>query len=253
MKCGKVAIVDRIRAYDIAPSKVKNKEILEVARCILKPEGYHDLNDFRTDVFKDHYTAVKEMALTNDYNKSATTVLLNEHRRSTLKITLYEASGYTMLGLFAVYFSNVLSGELKKSFKYQPQYEVVDNEKSGQNPSTDTCIVLLMESCTKDSIPVVMYEYKPIVNPDPSRMDVSALIEMLLQAHYCMRTHNLDTVLHCLTDLKSWYYYKIGFNKGTSNLSLKWWFKIEQEDVVSENQLEEHAKFLVGEVSEFVC
>ena len=51
----------------------------------------------------------------NLHYETATTVLLNEHRKSTLKITLYEASGYTMLGLFAVYFSNVLSGELNTS------------------------------------------------------------------------------------------------------------------------------------------
>ena len=124
-------------------------------------------------MFKDNYTAVKEVALTNGYEKTATTEILK-----TCKIFLFEASGYTMLCLFAVYFATVLSGELKKSIKYQPQYDVVDNE----NPSTDTStsIVLfnLMESCT----PVVMYEYKPVVNPDPSRMDVSAIIEMLLHS-----------------------------------------------------------------------
>ena len=95
-----------------------------------------------------------------------------------------------------------------------------------------------------------MYEYKPVVHQDYFRIDISAVIEVLLQAHYCMRYHKFDTVLHCLTDLRTWYYYKIRFNKGTSNLTLKWWFKIEQEGVVSENQLEEHAKFLVKEVSE---
>ena len=70
-------------------------------------------------------------------------------------------------GVYAVYFAQVLSGELKKTFKCRPQYEIID-EKSGQNPSTDTSIVLLME----ETYPVVMYEYKPVVHQDYFRIDI---------------------------------------------------------------------------------
>ena len=133
--------------HDIAPSKVKTEEILDVAECVLKPgREYHDVKEFRTDVFKDLHT-VSEVILANDndYDLSANATLLNNHGRLTLDVTRSEASGYTMLGIFAVYFSDVLTAELNKGFRYVPQFEVADNEKSGQNPRTDTCIVLLMK------------------------------------------------------------------------------------------------------------
>ena len=39
--------------------------------------------------------------------------------------------------VFAVLFANILSRELKEQFKYQAQFQVNNNCKSGQNPSID--------------------------------------------------------------------------------------------------------------------
>ena len=72
----------------------------------------------------------------------------------------------------------------------------------------------------------------------------------LLQAHYCMRYYNLQVVLHCLTDLKTRHYFKISQNKRTSILTIEWWHRIDGEDPITEQQLAEHTKFVVREVSE---
>ena len=55
------------------------KDMLKVARCLLKPEeGFYDIDGLRGEVFKDYYTAVEEeVILKNDYDKAATMMLLN--------------------------------------------------------------------------------------------------------------------------------------------------------------------------------
>lgn len=160
---------------------------------------------FLEPVFGKSLNAIKEQALTNDYDMTATTALLNKHRKITVQVTLEETAGYTMLGIFAVHFADILSGELKGEYKYHPQLQVANNRKSGQNPSADTAILVLFAA--KYLIPTVMYKYKPTIHPDLSRVDVLPMMEMLLQAHYCMRYYNLQVVLHCLTDLKTWHYF----------------------------------------------
>ena len=61
-----------------------------------------------------------------------------------MRVSLEEAAGYAMLAIFAVHFASVLSGELKNKFKYQAQFQVANNRKSGPNPSTDTAILARM-------------------------------------------------------------------------------------------------------------
>ena len=181
-----------------------------------------------------------------------TVASLNHLYGTVYKLTAVESVGYSILAFYASYFAAVFSEELKQSFKFQTQYDVVKNEKSGQNPSTDACVIMLLDLEVGYCIPVVMYEYKPIVHSDRTRVDVSAMIEMLLQAHYCMRHHKIELVLHCLTDLKSWYYFKLQFNKVTSKLAIIWWCKIEHKGELSGNEVENHAKFLLDGIRDEV-
>ena len=75
--------------------------------------------------------------------------------------------------VFAVLFANILSRELKEQFKYQAQFQVNNNCKSGQNPSIDTAILVLVSAT--HLIPTVLYQYKPL---DPSRVDMMAMIHL---------------------------------------------------------------------------
>ena len=84
---------------------------------------------------------------------------------------------------WAVHFADVLSEELKNQFKYNTQLQVANNCKSGQNPSTDAAILVLM--IPSKIIPTVMYEYKPGVYPDPSRVDVLAVMKCFYKL-YCI-------------------------------------------------------------------
>ena len=95
-----------------------------------------------------------------------------------------------------------------------------------------------------------MYEYKPIVHPDPYGVDVQALMEMLLQAHYCLRAYGIPVILHCLTDLLVWHYFKLSLNSTTSKLTIEWWYniKINSETPLTVQQLEDHTRFPVSEV-----
>ena len=68
-------------------------------------------------------------------------------------------------------------------------------------------------------VPIMMYEYKLIVNPDEMRVDANGLMEMFLQANYGMRYHKRKILLHCLTDLKTCLYFKI---TNSQRLSTEW-------------------------------
>ena len=186
------------------------------------------------------------LALIGTYDMASTAALLNIHRNMTAQLTMEEASGYTMLGVYAVHFVYVLSKELRKEFQYQPQLEVANNSKSGQNPKTNTAVLVLVDS--RRPYPVVMYEYKPVVHQDSSRVDVEAIIEMLLQTHYCMRYYKLKVVLHCLTDLKTWHYFKISQDERTTKLKIIWWHKIDFDDELTEQQLVDRTKFIISVV-----
>ena len=247
---GDVTIFDRVQGYDLAPSKLKRKEVLSVAECILEAK-LHQAMDLRDYVFGKSLTAFREQTLTNTYDMTAVTTMVNHHKTMTMHVTEEEAAGYAMLAIYAVHFATVLSGELKKDFKYYSQFQVADNLRAGQNPTTDTAIIMLATS--QQCIPTVMYEYKPTVHTDPSRVDVLALMEVFLQAYYCIRYYKIQVVLHCLTDLKTWHYFKIALNKKTSRLNIAWSHRIEQEDQLSEDHLAEHSKFILHEATKFCC
>ena len=96
-----------------------------------------------------------------------------------------------------------------------------------------------------------MYEYKPVVHQDPFRVDLLAMLEMLLQAHYRMRFYKIPVMLHCLTDLITWHYFKTSLNRSTSKFTIEWWHRIDGNDPLTDQELVEHTKFIVREVSVF--
>ena len=119
---------------------------------------------------------------------------INRHREKTINLTIEEAAGYTMLGIYAVNFSEILSEELSKVMMYWNQMMTANNKKRGQNPTSDTAIIMLLESSAKSldpkKIPVVVYEYKPVVHQDHGRVNDCDLVEALLQASYCLRFYH---------------------------------------------------------------
>ena len=60
-----------------------------------------------------------------------------------------------------------------------------------------------------DILPLVLYEYKPIVDTRLMAVHPDHLMELFLQGYYCLCQYKLETVIHCLTDLQQWYYFKL--------------------------------------------
>ena len=57
--------------------------------------------------------------------------------------------------------------------------------------------------------PVIIYEYKPVVDPQMSVVDRKDLTELFIQGFYCFQQYNIDECLLCLTDLYIFHYMKV--------------------------------------------
>ena len=68
MECDDITISNRIQLYDLAPTKIKTSEVLEIAQCILESLGFYEENNVTAHVFSKSINAIKEQALTNVYD-----------------------------------------------------------------------------------------------------------------------------------------------------------------------------------------
>ena len=82
---------------------------------------------------------------------------------------------------------------------------VLHTRKRGQKQSCDSAI----SAITSVNIPVILYEYKPSVHPAPLIVNSDHLMELFLQGCYCLWEYDLQSIVHCLTDLNSWHYFKL--------------------------------------------
>ena len=218
----------------MAPSKVKQDDLLEVAETVLM-QKFVDENALKIHVTSKLFIAITERNLIHEH--SATFVEnVNHHRSKTLRLRLEEAAGYTILGNQAgFFFATVLSKELAKNFFYQNQYVVARNSKPGNNPSTDTAVLILNGNYKK-----IVYGYKPVVHPTMDGVDVLALTEALLQANYVLRYYKVTSVLQSLTDLETWHYFKFSSRTTSLVISIDWYHKVVQDSVLSISDIENH-------------
>ena len=47
-------------------------------------------------------------------------------------------------------------------------------------------------------------------------------MEVLIQSFYCLSQHRVSTVIHCLTKLQQWYYFRVD-QVGSAKLKYKWY------------------------------
>ena len=87
---------------------------------------------------------------------------------------------------------------------------VLHTRKRGQKPSCHSAI----SAITSVNLPVILYEYKPTVHPDPLIVNPDHLMELFLQGCYCLWQYKLQSIVHCLTDLNSWHYFKLKKERG---------------------------------------
>jgi hypothetical protein len=85
------------------------------------------------------------------------------------------------------------------------EYTVMDTKRAGVNPSCDTAMVVTVSSQT-DNQPIILYEYKPVVDPRRDYVNVRDLLEALMQGFYCVHFRKVTSIVQCLTDMHTWHF-----------------------------------------------
>ena len=75
----------------------------------------------------------------------------------------------------------------------------------GKYPATDGAVVVVVSSHSNIK-PVIIYEYKPVVD---SQIEVVDRKDLLIQGFYCFHQYDTDECLLCLTDLYRFHYMKV--------------------------------------------
>ena len=160
-----------------------------------------------------------------------------------------EATGIPLLGTVLVEFAVQLADRSSVVYRVDMEFPVVVNAvKRGQKPACDgaLCAILASEPAGQpesgdDTTPVVLYEYKPTVDTRCDTVNPDDLLELVIQGYYCLRQYNLRTLLHCLTDLQQWYYFKLTYEHSQVKCM---WFKDFHSESPDDIDIASHVNFL---------
>ena len=215
----------KIEKYLLPPSKISALQVLPVASFIFG-RLFEGINDFRSHISVEETASYKKVQLKKSHDVPSTMKSVLTHYESTEHIGLEESAGYTVLGIFMVFFAQALSKEVETRYKVRKQPVVAVNSNRGQNPSSDFALISLTIPLVVPStstacllqgsrwITKVIYEYKPQIACNLRVVQPKALIEVFMQAYYTMKSEKLKTLLACLTDLQTWHYFKLKLSNG---------------------------------------
>lgn len=114
----------------------------------------------------------------------------------------------------------------------------------GKNPATDGAVVVAVQvSSSSNMQPVIIYEYKPVVDLQIEVVDRKDLTELLIQGFYCFHQYDIDECLPCLTDLYRFHYMKV--TKAASRMAIEWAKSIS----FKQKQIQEHLSFIAAAIS----
>lgn len=125
------------------------------------------------------------------------------------------------------------------------EYVVNTTDSAGKNPSADAAVV----SVPGNDLPLLLYEYKPVVDPRPPFVNTKDLLELLVQGFYCLCKRAISRVIHCLTDLYTWHYIELGLNESHGGLVVVWNKTFVYDSSVQQSDVKEHCNFLVYHLS----
>ncbi len=237
----------KIKKHLLAPSGVNVHDILEVSKLILDNQFHpkwnspkqviHSLPEIRYDTEQlpsTHNVAVDKLKELLDYNT-----------RVTLHLFSQEAASYPSLSIICVHFVSVLEREFSATYLYSNQHSVTHSAKSGPDPRSDSCVVLL----DSHSIPRFLYEAKTVTQHTVMQLADKDVIEVLLQGYYCIRYNNINKMVICLTDLVDWHYMLI--EASNEKIAIKGYKVIHgmsshlPQMEYSKRDLQEHTKFII--------
>lgn len=207
--------MEKLKLYELAPSGyLDRKAFVRVASALLHT-GIRDKPHFNQYVFSNPCQQPEQPkegstsfdAAIGDFNK-----VMKLSGDVTLHITEKEASGIPLFGIFIMGIVRGLRQQIHDFILWcDMEFVVYENKKRGTNPSTDTAVVAITTSSAMKTIehPVILYEYKPVVGRDYLSVDPKDLMEVMIQAFYTMSVRNINHLLHCLTDMTVWHYFKM--------------------------------------------
>ena len=236
--------VDKLRLFLLAPSTpLEDASFILVIKAILGENILEPGSGIRDLMFSAPFTspATQQPTTQQPSNPAAqqpsspATQQLNEfqmiHKRRMWRVGDREACGTPLLGFFLLCLADRLTKALPYSFYTEMEFPVI----VGTKPACDGAVV-----AAAVSKPVLLYEYKPVVDTRTNLVSHHHLMEVLLQAYYCLYQHKVPTYIHCLTDLSQWYYFQV---EAISNSRLKilWYHSIKDDNKIS---LDLHFSFL---------
>jgi hypothetical protein len=198
--------VDKLRAHILAPSaNLKRVDILLAVAGALLDAQFIDANEFRQFVFASPHT----LTSSDQPEISSSGVFNTVHKmfeRSMLNMRHKEASGVPLLAVFILNRVQKLNEQfVDLKCSADMEYTVMDTKRAGVNPSCDTAMVVTVSSQT-DNQPIILYEYKPVVDPRRDYVNVRDLLEALMQGFYCVHFRKVTSIVQCLTDMHTWHF-----------------------------------------------
>lgn len=233
----------RIEEYLLAPSKVKETEVVKVA-CYIFGEDFaspSEIKEFVAQHIQSEAVESQHSATEDQFFQVLTDTFTWTHN-----VSEEEPPGYLPLGILVVFFGKMLSRTLNNTYKCHPQRIVARNDNPGQNPSTDVAIILRMKTDGDDAryISKVLYKYKPYVSNLLNFVDIKHLMELFLQCYYTLKFENQSKILGCLTDLHCWHY--IGLRRNNSKLKVTFYSKLNMSLPPKQIEMADHFSFLMN-------
>lgn len=216
----------------LAPStRLDNAAYIKVANVLFE-DKIALVNQARSLVFSSLYsyptsTSTSQVTLTPDLKNFVKTS--HEVNASfMINLAMKEACGIPLLGTIAMCLAKALTSVIPgHTFKAEMEFAVKDKLKKGVKPSCDGAVAALR---SESNMPVLLFEYKPVVDTRIGYLDPHSLIETLIQGYYCLYQHELCSVVHCLTDMCQWYYFKLEKVR-PSKLKVKWYHGIFENEL----------------------
>ena len=164
--------------------------------------------------------------------ETSSTAVVNYQRLfndQMLELHEKEASGGPLLGTFVIHIAGLLN-EAISGCRFHSHMEFVlvkDKVKVGVKPACDAAVVAIVNETSR---PVLLIEYKPVVDTRYYCVEKSHLMEVMIQAYYCLYQHEVTTFIHCLTDLQQWYYFKVE-KESPRKLKIAWYKSINEPEI----------------------
>ena len=113
-----------------------------------------------------------------------------------------EACGILLLGVFVADLADRLADKFPSChFVSDMEFPVVTQSLNpGVKPYCDGSVAVFMDEKLQ---PLLLYEYKPVVDMRSNCVDHHHLMEVAIQGYYCLHQYQVCTVVQCLTDLTS--------------------------------------------------